>query len=188
MSIYLPKNLPPEPKAPMMVLKPDLINAIFPSFAKNLFWSIILVAILYGVNMLLKLFGIVVISSAFAIPTLLIFAVVLSFVPLIFQIFILANTKYSFYDNHVNSEFKFILIRKRSATYPHIINMTVDISIWDRLCNAGDIIVHTAEENDPDIALRFIKNPEDIETQIYALINNAKVAHNYQHHTHIHHK
>ena len=76
-------------------------------------------------------------------------------------------------------EFEFFIIRTKSAHYSHIVNITTDITIWDRITNCGDVILHTAEDKAPDVVLSFIENPEKIEKSIYRLISRQKTNRNY---------
>ena len=45
-------------------------------------------------------------------------------------------------------------------------NLTMNVTIWDRICKAGDLTIHTAEDKEPDMVLRYVKHPEKLETMI----------------------
>ena len=90
-------------------------------------------------------------------------------IPLTVRIIVLSNTKYNFYKNHLIKEFKFLSIKQQSIPYKHITNISINISLWDRLSNAGDIILHTAEDETPDLILQYVKNPKALEKKIYKI-------------------
>jgi len=100
---------------------------------------------------------------------------VILIISLLIKIVILSSTKYYFFNNHITSEFKLIIIKRHSVPYHQIVNIRTDISLWDRFCKAGDIVLHTAEDKDPDLVLNYIKDPEKIERAIYNMIYIKKI-------------
>jgi hypothetical protein len=153
----------------IMVIRPVIMNAFFPIFLKNFFFALIFSAILFGISLILEFFNITIMPVAWSIVVFLILALILAVIPLITKIFTLACTKYVFYETNVVKEFRFIILKRKSAIYQRITNVAVDIDLWDRLCGAGDITLHT-DDDDPDIVLKYIKHPEEIEHKIYSLI------------------
>jgi uncharacterized membrane protein YdbT with pleckstrin-like domain len=159
---------------PLLVLKPNIINALLPTFIRNLFYSFIAALVLFGVFLLLRLFNFIDYSTRLVIFFLIIFLLVVSIIPLLAKIVTLSITKYYFFRAHVVLESKLIKIKRESVPYHQIVNITIDISLWDRLCKAGDIILHTAKEESPDIILYYIKEPEKIESALHRLIIKTK--------------
>ena len=157
---------------PLLILKPSLVNAILPTFLRNLFYAFILVLILFGIAIVLETFNIV--DYPNKVLWLLGLLLVISIGSVLVKIINLFNTSYYFFKTHVSREFEFFTVKKQSAPYSQIVNISVDISIWDRVCNAGDITLHTAEDVAPDLILHFIKEPEKIERGIYNLIHRVK--------------
>ena len=94
----------------------------------------------------------------------------LSLLPSFFVSLKLHFTTYYFHDDHVISEIKFLSIKRHSLPYSKITNITSNISIWDRICNAGDLVLYTAEDKAPDLKLKHIADPEKIEKHIFSLI------------------
>jgi hypothetical protein len=161
-------------ETPLMEMKPNILNALFPVFLKNLFFSFIVILVMYAVSQVLTIFGVISLTASdvtiWLIGILFLFAIA----PMTVRIIILYNTKYYFFRTHVISEFEFIMIKKYSLPYSKISNITVDISIWDRFCRAGDVTLHTAENITPDLVLRFIKNPKKMERDIYRMIDTQR--------------
>lgn len=153
----------------IMVLKPKIINALFPLFLKYFLISLLFCAVLFGVSLILEKFGITLLPIVLTITAFVILAFIISIIPLASKIFRFAFTKYIFYETSVVKEFRFIIIKKQSVIYSRITNVSLDISIWDRICGAGDITLHT-DDDEPDIVLKFIRHPEEIEHKIYSLI------------------
>ncbi|MFH1664331.1 MAG: hypothetical protein ABH986_06040, partial [archaeon] len=122
----------------LLVLKPSLFNALIPTFIKNLVYSFIVVLILFGVSVLLETVNIINTYSN-KLFWLIIILIVFSIGPLIIKMIVLFNTNYYLFKTHVLSEFRFLAVKKQSVPYNQIVNISVDISIWDRVCNAGNI-------------------------------------------------
>jgi len=157
---------------PLAILKPSLINALAAIFIRNIFYSFIIILVLYGVSILLETFNILdPINKVFWVIIILLLVLI---VPLLIQTVILHNTLYYFFRTHVSRELKFFVVKKHSVPYSQIVNITIDISIWDRICKAGDITLHTAEDKTPDLVLHYIKEPEKIEKHIYAMMHRIK--------------
>jgi len=155
---------------PLFTLKPNVINALFPLVMKNLLYFSI-VSIIFSLSR--NLFS--PISYINDNKFWIFFALALIFlIPLLIKIIILYNIKYYFYKTHVVYEFEFIYIKKLSLPYHQIANISTKISLWDRLCNAGDIILYTPEDVGPNLVLQFIKEPHKIEKMIYQLTHFAR--------------
>lgn len=172
----------------MLTLKPSIINALFPIFLRNLFFSFITILILFGILQVLVFFNVIILTASeiliWSVALLILFAIA----PLAVRIFILYNTRYYFLKTHVISEFKFIVIKKYSVSYERVSNVTVDISVWDRITRAGDITLHTAEDVKQDLVLRYIKNPREMEKTVYNMIDFQKHRPHHEHHKEHHRK
>ena len=158
---------------PLLVLKPNLLNSIVPTFSKNLFYSSMIMLILYGLLTLLEklnIFELGVNKIFWGIILILLFSTLLFLI----KVVILHYTTYSFFRIHVTREFKLFSVKKHSVPYTQITNISIDISIWDRMCKAGDITLNTAEDIAPNLILHYVKDPEKIENGIYKIISNNK--------------
>jgi len=163
---------------PLSVLKPNAVNALAPMFLRNLFYFLIVSSIFYGFYWVIRFFSDLEFSIRQIILASLILSLLIVFLPLLIRIIILYNTSYYFYKTYLMKEFELFIIRTKSAPYSQIVNITSDISIWDRITNCGDVILHTAEDKTPDIVLSYIENPEKIEKNLYILISKQKTHHN----------
>jgi uncharacterized membrane protein YdbT with pleckstrin-like domain len=163
---------------PLFVLKPNITNALFPLFIRNFIYSILFCGVLFAVYTLLTWLKILSINLEWTIAFFIILAFLISLIPLTSKIVILLCTKYIFYEESLIHQFKFINIKKDSVIYSRITNINLDITLWDRVCKAGDLTIHTADDTMPDIVLKYIKNPEEVEHKIYSLIkrSNKKVS------------
>lgn len=156
---------------PIVILKPDIVNGMFPLFMTNFFKSLIPVVILY--------FGYLIVNYFFGFETriyrLLIFALLLfSMLPITYKIILLYFTRYSFFRDHMTRETHFISITRDSVPYFQITNIEMVISLWDRFCNAGDIIIYTPEQHSNRLVLQYVKDPQKIEGFLYDLIMKNK--------------
>ena len=156
---------------PLLILQPSLINAIIPSILKNLFISIIICIAFFILYLPLTLLKIIVYNTTHIILSLLAVLLIITIIPLIIELIILKSTRYYFFRTHIIHEFKFINIKRKSVPYSQIVNVSNDISLWDRFCKAGDITLHTAEDEDPDIKLKYIKKPKIVENAIYKMVS-----------------
>ena len=167
------------PEKPLLVLRPNFINALVPIFLRNLFYFLIVSSILYGLYFALRSVMVLDFSIRQIILGLLILSVLIVFLPLIIKIIILFNSRYYFYKTYFMKEFEFFIIRTQSVPYTQIVNITTDISIWDRITKSGDIILHTAEDKAPDVVLSYILYPDKVEKSIYRMISRQKTQRNY---------
>lgn len=154
---------------PLYVMKPNKFNALVPSFFKSLFYSAILVAVFFIASGALMSLGVLQYPFDNVFWSLVILAVLTAF-PLLIRMIILLKTTYYFYSGHVSKEFKFFIIKKESVPYSQITNISIDISIWDRICRAGDVILHTAEDKKPDLRLPYMRRPREVERGIYNIM------------------
>ena len=159
---------------PLIVLKPNLINALFPVFMKNLWYSVIIVVVLLGIIALLKILKVIAYTYSVIFFWMLIVLVVIAVIPMVTKLIVLANTHYYFFRDHLISEFEFINIKRQSLPYHQIVNISTRITLWDRLCKAGDITLHTAEDKTPDLILWYIKNPSIVEAALYKMVRTGK--------------
>ncbi len=163
---------------PLYTFKPNLMNSLFPEFLKQLLFSLFIVGGLYGLLRLLTSLNI------YTLPKqnlwLFILGTIMVLSSLFFKIITLINTSYFFYHNHVTREFKFLIVRKHSIPYNQITNLTLDVSVWDRICKAGDLTLHTAEDKEPNLILKYVNNPEKVENLIHGIIEKKPKSKNKQ--------
>jgi len=150
-----------------LILKPSVVNGLVPITFRYFLYAVVVSVVLFLVENILKNFNLIEIS--FKWWTVLIGLVILV-LPSGSKLIKLRRTTYSFYTSHVESEFRFLTIKKHSVPYSQIVDMTLEISLWDRLTKAGNITLHTAEEKTPSLVLYYIRKPEQIEKIIYRMI------------------
>ncbi len=152
---------------PEFTIKPNIINALLLVFLKYIIKLGLISIVLFFFLLIIKSMGFFEISIGTLIFWLASIVFLFTILLLSYKIFILSFTTYYFYKTHLTSEFKFLVKKKFSVSYTRITNITTDVSVWDRICNAGDVIVHTAENKAPDLTLYYIKNPDKIEHLLY---------------------
>ena len=159
---------------PLLALRPNMLNAVLPLFAKNLAVSAIAGFVLYGVLFTLKSFSALKYEDRTIITAVLALSALFLIVPLAVKLVVLFNTKYSFFRTYLTSEFEFLSLQRSSVPYNKIARMGVKISVWDRLCSSGSIILTTTHEQAAPLILRYVKNPRKIENAIYHLLTAEK--------------
>ncbi|NOX71970.1 MAG: PH domain-containing protein, partial [Candidatus Micrarchaeota archaeon] len=133
----------------LFVIKPHIFNAIVPHLARNLIYAFLLNVCIFGAVYIAQVLdiirNIIDFSSWLLYPLFFITALLLAFIPLIWKVVIFLNTQYFFYIDRIVKEFEFFIIRRQSVSYDKIVDVTIDMSVWDRLCRSGDITLHTVE-------------------------------------------
>lgn len=165
-------------KSPILVVKPSVINALVPLFIKSFFvYFFIFLALYFLVDIVNLFFDLFNHSVTFFDVIVLIF--VFSFLSISVKLVVLRFTTYYFYDINAIKEFKLVVIKRRSVVYNRITNITLKMSVWDRITFAGKIILHTGDDEVPDLVMDYIKNPRKVEDLVYSLIHkkNEKVKH-----------
>lgn len=157
---------------PKLILKPSLINALTPMLVKNLVYALIVSIILFGISFSLISLNVLSWEVKQTLNYLIGFMIVIAIIPLIYKLLILSNTKYLFYETHVVSEYKLFGEKRSSIPFHQISNINVKITPWDRLCRAGDIILHAVEGK--SLTLRFIRKPKEIEHNLYKILSGKK--------------
>jgi len=164
---------------PLFVLKPDLMNSLVPEFFFSSFRAAVLTGLVYAVFFFFGLFEKLDMAEYQKIIYPIVVVLVLSLPQLLYRGFILMMTKYSFYNTHIVYDFSFIIIRKFSVPYHQITNVSLNITIWDRLTKSGNIVIHTADDTTPDLHLNYVSNPEVVERRIYELVKLHLVTKNH---------
>lgn len=158
-----------------MRIKPAVVNALLPEFVRN----VVVPGIAFsGLALIVR----AMLDSASPIQAVLevraflgfwaLHAVVWSLllVPFAWALLILSRTTYIFDRYAVTKEFSFLVLRKKTVPYDKIVHLDLNISIWDRISGAGDITLKTAEDNEPDLTLRYVPQPEKVERWIMGKI------------------
>lgn len=158
---------------PVFVLSPDLVNALVPSLIKNFLISLGISILVYLFFSLLTFISKAKVYGGALISTIIVVFLIFLIIPFLINMFILKFTKYEFYSSNIVKQFKFIMIKKHAIIYDKILEVKLDISIWDRLTKAGDIQLVSADDSSPNLVLKYIKEPEKVEKNIYQLIRKV---------------
>lgn len=151
---------------PIFILKPSIFNALFPLFMLNLWRTARFAIPIYLAAAALSLIGWLDTAIPLITTWLVIVLLIGAAIPLIYRLIILMNSRYRFYHTHVVAEFKFFIIKSQSVAYDKVTNVSVDISLWDRICNAGDVTLHTADDDTADLTLQYVKDPQSVQDMI----------------------
>jgi uncharacterized membrane protein YdbT with pleckstrin-like domain len=156
-------------RKPLLVVKPSVVNALFPLFFKNLFFFLFLAFGVYFLFVIVNVF----VDLDF-IPSagwVFLVVLVLTFLSISLKLLVLRRTKYVFYETNADRDFDLIVIKRRSVVYNRITNISLKVSLWDRLTGAGHITLHTGDDEVPDLVMSYVKNPGRVENLIYSLIH-----------------
>lgn len=156
-----------------LTLKPSILNALLPTFARNCCYAGIVGAFLWILTFVPTGLGLLEYNPVQGIIAFIFFVIVFSLLPMSLRLLTLWCTTYTFEKTHVTKEFRFIVVSKQTVPYHQINRVSVDISFWDRLCSAGDIALHTADEDKPDLVLHYIPEPQKIEKLLYSYMKGT---------------
>lgn len=159
---------------PVLIIKPNLINTLFPTFLKNILFIGSGAGIVFLITISLRSLEMIEINTTILTGSLIIITLFLSFILISWKIIKLITTKYIFYHTHIIIEKKLFNVHRTSVIYNQITNITTKLNVWDRFSNGGKIILHTAEDNTPDLELYSVNNTQTIEKKIHLLIKNAE--------------
>ena len=160
---------------PLLVLKPSMINALFPILLRSmLLFTIPFFFIYVGLGVIPRSAGLDGLFPSIDILTVLLIIFCLSLIPTSLQMLVLANTKYYFFEKHALYEFRLFAVKRHSAPYSRVVNIKVDIGIWDRICNTGTLVLHTAENQRPDLAFKHLKDPLGVEKKVNSLMHKNR--------------
>lgn len=150
-----------------MEIRPSVINALVPELLSKV---IVPGALVSGVAWIISRFtpadsllGIGVVSQTLSSWQFHAIVWGLLSLPFLWEMILLSRTKYLLDASSVTREFSLIAVRRLTVPYDKIVHINSDISIWDRISGAGDIHLRTAEDKAPDLVLRFIPKPREVE-------------------------
>ncbi len=151
-------------------LKSDILNALLPKFLKHLFWNFIFFLFLYGLYKLIDYSANLNFETEI-ILSLIFLTVLFSILKITKDLTFIYSTEFNFYSTHLEHKFKFIKEENHSISYSQITDVQVTKTLWDRICNVGDIHIHTGNDeylagNKNGLTLRDIKNPKNIREEI----------------------
>ena len=159
-----------------IVIKGHLINAFLPDFLKHFFWNTLFFLFLYGVYLVAKHF-LNLHYDFWLIVGGISFTLIFSIFKIFNDLVKVLNTSYNFYANHFEINYKFFTEKIHSVSYNQITDIQIRKTLWDRMCNVGDIIIHTSndeyyESNMKAVILKDVKDPDIIKEEISRKIRN----------------
>lgn len=155
-------------------IKSDFVNALLPLCIRNGSRVVVAFVVLYASFYLVNTYGTPV---PFLNMTTVLIVTGISLLHAIGlmskQLIKILFTEFSFYEDHVESHFKFISEKTHSVNYSKITDVEVKKTLWDRICGVGDIVLHTANDGTfkQSLVLNDIKHPEEIKDKIITMIS-----------------
>lgn len=159
---------------PLLVLRPKIIDAVLPTFLKNLIRALAIGGIVYAIAYVFTTLKVIQYPQQ-QINYFVISAIgVLCIVPVVVRLIILKNVRYYFHKALVMSEFELFKVDRHSVPYSQITHLGLKVTMWDRICNSGDITLFTGHEQKPSLTLYFVHSPKKVEEFIYKLMHASK--------------
>jgi hypothetical protein len=159
---------------PALTLKPHIIGAVVPMVLRNGVYSAIAAFVLYAVLTVFRRTQVVSLSTNGIVFLVVVVGVFLAIIPLLFKVILLYNTNYYFFRTHVVKEFELVKVSRQSVPYRQIANITINMTLWDRVIGSGDMILHTADDNAPNLMLDYIEEPHKIEAALYKVMKKSQ--------------
>ena len=152
---------------PIMILKTSFMAVSLPiimkSFLYNFLFYLVLLSIYIAIKSTYYYKSWFILFLFFPIITFLFGLMKLDFV--FFPVFF---TKYIFYENYIEKKYNFFTERTKTIPYAHIVNVTIDKTLYDKILNTGTLYIYTGNDGvvlgAKSISLKLvgIKNPENI--------------------------
>jgi membrane protein YdbS with pleckstrin-like domain len=151
---------------------PNLFHALFPEWIKRFFIAVMAVIPVYLLIRYLDMAGMYQTVHWRVVLVLVLFCLLFPGAKIKIKAILLHRTKYKFYDTHVVIERRIVHAKRHSVPYGQIVKITNDLTPWDRILNAADIILHTSDDRQ-EFVLKSIKDPDLIEEKIYRLLKKG---------------
>ncbi len=150
-----------------MIIKPSILNATGIAFFSYLLrWAAVLAMPLITYLVILsrrpEMLGAYVVQRDWAITYYAAICLILTLMALGPKIFRLTRMTYIFDKDHFEKRYDFLNSETESIEYKKIARIDLDKSVWDKITDAADIIVHTASERDPDVILEYVRDAEEV--------------------------
>jgi uncharacterized membrane protein YdbT with pleckstrin-like domain len=158
---------------PLFVVKGSLFNALFPTYLSTACWAALILFPLAGGAYALAHFGTIDVPTPLILSTYLVLVLFGALIPLVWRIIVILCTTYAFYHDRVVMEYRFFTLKQVSVPYAKITNITVDISFWDRVSAGGNITLHTADDQEPNLVLYNVSRPAELHERIYSLVRSS---------------
>ena len=160
------------------IIKSDAYAILFPKVLVAIFINLIVILVCYYLFLYLKqnVFSIF-IYLIFLIPFLTIYSFMIR---IEFYFFPVLFTKYKFYEDHIEKEFKFIKHKATSVSYSQINDIKIVRSLYDRIFRVGDVLIftgidsHLEDSNRKSCTMKIhkIQNPEKVRNFLMSRIKS----------------
>ena len=160
-------------------LKSNIFNALFLQFIHqiifNLLWFSPLLLLYFLAEYIFKLE-----YQNEAIFFVLVLTLLYSILKISKKLFIILITIYNFTSSTIEKQSGFISKQSHSIHYSQITDIELSQTLWDRVCNVGDLVVHTANDGYVDksikgsMILKDIKNPKQLKQTMFVRMSESK--------------
>ena len=159
-----------------LIIKSNTFNALFLEFLKQLFVNLIFFLPLFLIYLVFEY----VLNLNFrntAVLSLIGITLLYSLYKISYELFIIKITKYIFTPYTIEKRSGLFSTTSHSLSYSQITDIELNMSFWDKLCNVGDLVIHTANDSvinkkvKASMILRDIKNPTQLKQEMLLKVN-----------------
>ena len=162
-----------------LILTSNIFNAFAPEFLKHLFINFLFFLPLFFTYLLLEyLFKLE--FRAIALFSLIGLTILYSIIKISRRLFDTLNTKYIFTAYTIEKHWGYFSHSSHSLNYSQITDVELTMTFWDKLCNVGDLIIHTANDSHTgdnlraSLILHDIKNPKKLKQEMLQRVSQIK--------------
>lgn len=86
----------------------------------------------------------------------------------------LSFTRYRLSENRIFCEKGFFSLHEEEILLYRIRDLELRMSLGQRICGVGSVLIHSSDKTTPVLELKNIKNPRDVKEQIYRQVEACK--------------
>lgn len=175
-----------QPKNSEIIVKSNLFNALFLEFIKQFILNLVFFLPLFIIYLLLE-YVFKIEFRNIAILSLIGITVLFSFYRISSGLINILLTKYIFTPYTVEKRHGLFTTTSHSLSYSQITDIELNMSFWDKICNVGNLIIHTANDSHSEnkkikasMILKDIKNPLKLKHELMLKVNSKSLHQNHQ--------
>lgn len=171
-----------------LVIKSNMFNALFLELIKQFFVNFVFFLPLFVIYLVVE-YLLELNYQNQAIFSLIFLTLIFSLFKISSKLITIVTTYYIFTPSSMEKATGIISKKSHSLHYSQITDIELSQTLWDRMCNVGDLIIHTANDEyvtkhkKGSLILKDIKKPQQLKRQIIGKISPHK---HYAHTDHYH--
>ena len=163
------------------IFKPSLLNAFLPEYVEKLFISFLIFCGIFVIFYIINLFFLIVEVGILLIVSIIFLNLIFAFIISIKKFIKIYNTQYILHKHRIEQKYQFFKIETNFVPYDQIVDIKVNMTIWDRVCRVSDMKLilrfnnNLGKEGDKyGMLIKDVKKPEELKKKIIDKMNSSK--------------